>query len=153
MIWKNSSKAQEESFPFGIYYDERHINIWGNCSIATQKIGQFVEIGGTNEHPTYIGKDTIISAFAFICPGTIIGDNVFIGPRFTSTNDRHPPSKLRNGHTQDWKGCIIEDDVVIGASVTLLPGVKLGKGCRIGAGSIVTKDVPPGSLWIGTKLQ
>lgn len=89
-----------------------------------------------------IGNDCKIQAFAFIPNGVTIGDRVFIGPHVCFTNDKHPPHG-------DWADTIVEDDVAIGANCTILPGITLGKGCVIGAGTVVRQSVPPGETWVG----
>ena len=73
-----------------------------------------------------------------------LGDNVFIGPNTVLTNDRYPPSR-RDG----LRGPTISDGASVGANVTILPGVCIGKGSLIAAGAIVTRDVPPHKLAIG----
>lgn len=83
-----------------------------------------------------IGDKCKIQAFAFIPTGVRIGNNVFIGPRATFTNDKHPPSG------GDWLPTIVGDNAVIGAGAVILPGVTIGRNAVVGAGSVVTKDVP-----------
>lgn len=89
-----------------------------------------------------IGKNCKIQAFAFIPTGVTIGDNVFIGPRVTFTNDKYPPS-------EKWDTTVVGENVSIGAGAIILPGVVLCKNCKIGAGAVVTKNVPPGETWVG----
>lgn len=88
-----------------------------------------------------IGKNCRIQSNTFIPGGTIIGDNVFIGPGVTILNDKYPPS-----HGASWMPVTIEDGVAIGGGVTILPGVTLHKNVGIGAGSVVTKDIPEGYM-------
>ncbi len=95
-----------------------------------------------------IGNDCKVQAFAFIPEGVIIGDRVFIGPRVTFTNDKRPPSGRAN-----WLPTYVEDDVSIGAGATILPGLRIGKGALIGAGSVVTKDVLPGTAVKGNPAR
>ena len=91
-----------------------------------------------------IGKGTKIEPFSFIPDGVKIGNNCFIGPHTCFTNDKYPKAKGK------WKQLptIVKDDVSIGANSTILPGITLHKGCRIAAGSIVTKNVAKGELWL-----
>jgi UDP-2-acetamido-3-amino-2,3-dideoxy-glucuronate N-acetyltransferase len=120
-----------------------YINIYGNGSLGEgTTTGEFVDIGGI------VGKNCKIQAFVSIPPGVIVGDNVFIGPSVTFTNDKHPAAK------QEWTqaNTIVEDNVAIGANATILP-VRLGNGCVIGAGSVVTKDVPAGETWVGNPAK
>ena len=93
-----------------------------------------------------MGDNVSIQAFAFIPNNVVIGNNVFIGPHTCFTNDKYPPSS-------EWLRTTVEDDVTIGANATLLPGITLGKGCRIGAGAVVTKSVPPGEIWVGNPAK
>ena len=95
-----------------------------------------------------IGKHAKIQAFAFIPKGVSIGDNVFIGPRVTFTNDKHPPSFGRG-----WELTTVEDNVSVGAGAIILPGLTLGKGCIVGAGAVVTKNVEPGVTVIGNPAR
>lgn len=109
-------------------------------------------VGGVIHTYTWIGDSVVIGdnvkiqAFSFIPNGVTIGNNVFIGPHVCFTNDKHPPSDVVSE-------TVVEDDVRIGANVTVLPGIKLGKGCMIGAGSVVTKDVPAGETWVGNPAR
>jgi len=82
-----------------------------------------------------IGNNVRVEAFAFIPEGVTIEDNVFIGPRVTFTNDKHPPSK-------NWQKTLVKVGASLGACVTVLPGVTIGREAVIGAGSLVTKDIP-----------
>lgn len=121
-------------------------NIWGNPQIAkSASIGAFVDIGDD----VVIGKMCKIQCFVSIPPGIRIGDNVFIGPKVTFTNDKQPKA---NG---EWENLIttVEDDVSIGAAAVILPGLTLGKGCMIGAGAVVTKNIPPGETWAGNPAR
>lgn len=93
-----------------------------------------------------IGNDVRVQSFTFIPNGVRIGNNVFLGPRVTFTNDKKPPSNK-------WQPTIVEDDVSIGAGAVILPGIVLGAGCKIGAGSVVTKDVPEGETWAGNPAR
>ncbi|MFA5247960.1 MAG: acyltransferase [Candidatus Paceibacterota bacterium] len=107
-------------------------------------IGNNVKVGSSSiiEGNCYLGNDINIQSMVFIPTKTAIGDNVFIGPCVTMTNDKYPPSKYLGGPS-------IMDGVVIGACAIILPGVKLGKGCFVAAGSLVTKNVPAGKMAIG----
>ena len=80
--------------------------------------------------------------------GVRIGDNVFLGPSSVLTNDKYP---IRV--PCDLKGPVLHNDVSIGASATILPGVEIGEGARVAAGALVTKDVPPWKLAIGSPAK
>lgn len=94
-----------------------------------------------------IGEGCKIQAFAFIPDNVVIGNRVFIGPHVCFTNDKYPPS---HGKWKNDPPTVVEDDVSIGAGAVILPSLRLGKGCRIGAGAVVTKDVKAGTTVIGS---
>ena len=130
----------------------------------------------SNLYGCEIGDNCIISAFAEIQSGVVIGDNckiemgafiptgvkigngVFIGPNVCFTNDKYPHAVNPDGSMQtgnDW-ACletVVEDNASIGANSTILPGITIGKGSMIGAGSVVTKNVPCGSLAVGNPAR
>lgn len=94
----------------------------------------------------YLGKRCRVQSFAFIPTGVIIGDNVFIGPHVCFTNDKNPPST-------HWLSTLVQDGVSIGAGAIILPGITLGENCKIGAGAVVTKNVPPNETWVGNPAK
>ena len=112
-------------------------NIYG-CRIGARcAIGAFVEIG----EGACVGDGTSVQAFTFI-PGNVkIGNDVFIGPRVTFLNDKHPPSK---GFWRCLPPTVVEDGAVIGGCATIMPGITIGEGAFIGAGALVTKSVGKG---------
>lgn len=115
----------------------------GKCEIGDNcVIHSHVWIGDS----VVIGNDCKIQAFTFIPKGVQVGNNVFIGPGVVFTNDKYPPS-------DNWLETVIEDNVSIGAGVIILPGLTLRKGCKIGAGSVVTKDVSEGELVYGNPAR
>ena len=95
-----------------------------------------------------IGHNVRIQAFSFIPTGVKIGNNVFIGPRVTFTNDKYPPADMNN-----WQATLVMDNVSIGAGAVILPGIVLCEGAKIGAGAVVTKNVPPGETWVGNPAK
>lgn len=97
-----------------------------------------------------IGNDVKMESGVFVPTDTTIGDRVFIGPRAVFTNDRYP---LRRREEYVPQGPTIEDDATIGANVTLLPGVRVGAGAMIAAGSVVTRDVEPWYLAVGAPAR
>lgn len=101
-------------------------------------------------HNCRLGEMVRIQHGAFLPNGTIVGDRVFIGPNSTMTDDRYPV--VLNPHYKP-EPPIIEDDVSIGAGAVILPGVRLGRGCRIGAGAVVTKDVEPHTTVYGSPAR
>jgi acetyltransferase-like isoleucine patch superfamily enzyme len=114
------------------------------------KIGNRVAIGTASiiEGRVSIGNDVNLQSLVYIPTDTTIEDHVFIGPGTVLTNDRYPPS--RTGHLQ---GPTIKKGAAIGANVTILPGVCVGEGSLIAAGAIVTRDVPPRKLAIGSPAK
>ena len=130
------------------------VNLYG-CSIGDEtKIGTFVEIQGG----AVIGKRVKISSHTFICEGVTIEDYVFIGHGVMFINDRFPRSTNPDGSVQtgeDWE-CVptlIGRGASVGSNATLLCGVKVGEGAIVGAGSVVTKDVPPYTIVAGNPAR
>jgi len=130
------------------------VNAYG-CSIDDgSKIGTFVEI----QKGATIGKNCKISSHTFICEGVHIADNVFIGHNVTFINDKFPRATNEDGSLQnekDWD-CIetyVEQGATIGSSATILCGVRIGKKAVIGAGAVVTKDVPPNAVAVGNPAR
>jgi UDP-2-acetamido-3-amino-2,3-dideoxy-glucuronate N-acetyltransferase len=113
--------------------------------LANCKIGNDVNIGGGAEigRGTTIGDRTRISSGVFLPSNSVIGSDVFIGPNVTCTDDRFPKT-LKPGETYKAEPPVIEDGASVGAGAVILPGVRIGKGSRVAAGAIVTRDVPDG---------
>ena len=130
------------------------VNLYG-CEIDDDtKIGTFVEI----QKGAKVGKRCKISSHTFICEGVTIEDEVFVGHNVTFINDIYPRSTTENGGLQteeDWE-CIptlIKKRASIGSSATLLAGITVGENAIIGAGSVVTKDVPPNTIVAGNPAR
>jgi acetyltransferase-like isoleucine patch superfamily enzyme len=130
------------------------VNAYG-CSIGDgSKIGAFVEI----QKGATIGKNSKISSHTFICEGVSIGDGVFVGHNVSFINDIYPRAANPDGSLQtesDWHcvETIIENGVSIGTSATIMGGVRIGAGAMIGAGSVVTKDVPEKAIVAGNPAR
>ena len=130
------------------------VNLYG-CSIGDKtKIGVFVEI----QKGTKVGRNCKISSHTFICEGVTIQDNVFIGHNVTFINDKYPKAINQDGSLQsedDWSvvPTIIEESASIGSSVTILCGVTIGQNAIVGAGSVVTKNIPAGEIWAGNPAR
>ena len=130
------------------------VNAYG-CEIGDgSKVGAFVEI----QKNAKIGKNCKISSHTFICEGVQIDDEVFVGHNVSFINDKFPQAVNPDGSLQtdaDWK--VIPTRVgkraSIGTSATILCGVTIGEGALVGAGSVVTKDVPPGATVIGNPAR
>lgn len=97
---------------------------------------------------TKIGNNVSIQSSVCIPMNTIIADNVFIGPNAVLTNDKHPIRKK-----SELRGPVLRKGVSIGANATILPGLEIGEGAMVGAGSVVTKDVPSWKLAIGAPAK
>ena len=124
-------------------------NIWQFCVVFPQaKIGSNCNICAQVliENEVEIGNNVTIKSGVQVWDGITIEDDVFIGPNATFTNDLFPRSK-----NSDWKlaKTVIKRGASIGANATILCGVTIGEKAMIGAGSVVTKDVPDGELWVG----
>ena len=129
-------------------------NLYG-CEIGDHvKIGTFVEI----QKGAKIGNRCKISSHSFICEGVTLEDEVFVGHNVTFTNDLFPRATNAAGELQseaDWK-CIptlVKKGASIGSGATLLCGITVGEYAVIGAGSVVTKDVPPYSVVVGNPAK
>ena len=130
------------------------VNLYG-CSIDDNtKIGTFVEI----QKNAFVGKNCKISSHTFICEGVHIEDNVFVGHNVTFINDKYPRSTNEDGTMQcesDWsvEQTFVKKGASIGSSSTILCGVTIGENSIIGAGSVVTKDVPDNVIAAGVPAR
>ena len=113
-------------------------------------IGNHTAVGTSTviEGNVTIGDNVSIQSQAFIPTNTKIGSNVIIGPNVVITNDKYPPTGIGG-----LVGATIDDYAAIGANVTLLPGVKIGRAAVVAAGSVVTKDVPAGMMAMGNPAR
>lgn len=129
-------------------------NLYG-CEIGDDvKIGTFVEI----QKGARIGNRCKISSHSFICEGVTIEDNVFVGHNVTFINDRFPRATNENGGLQteaDWKclPTLVRAGASIGSSATLLCGITIGERAVVGAGSVVTRDVPADTVVAGNPAR
>jgi len=119
------------------------VNLY-ECEIGEgTKIGAFIEIGAG----VTIGKRCKIESFAFIPPGIIIGDDVFVGPHACFCNTKHPMKG------EKYLPTFVMNKVVIGAGAVILPNIVIGEGAVIGAGSVVVSDVKPDSVICGNPAK
>jgi acetyltransferase-like isoleucine patch superfamily enzyme len=129
-------------------------NLYG-CEIGdNSKIGAFVEI----QKNAKIGKNVKVSTHSFICEGVTIEDDVFVGHNVSFINDKYPRSTNGSGGLQteaDWKvvPTVVKKGASIGTSSTILCGVTIGENALVGAGSVVTKDVPPNTIVAGVPAR
>jgi acetyltransferase-like isoleucine patch superfamily enzyme len=130
------------------------VNLYG-CEIDDDsKIGTFVEI----QKGAHIGKRCKISSHTFICEGVTIEDECFIGHGVMFINDKYPRSTTGAGALQteaDWvcTPTLIKKGASIGSNATILCGVTIGEGAMVGAGSVVTRDVPAGTIVAGVPAR
>jgi UDP-2-acetamido-3-amino-2,3-dideoxy-glucuronate N-acetyltransferase len=129
-------------------------NLYG-CQIGDDvKIGTFVEI----QKGARVGNRCKISSHSFICEGVTLEDEVFIGHGVMFINDRFPRATTAAGALQtdaDWNciATVVKRGASIGSNATILCGVEIGEGATVGAGSVVTRDVPPGAVVAGNPAR
>jgi acetyltransferase-like isoleucine patch superfamily enzyme len=130
------------------------VNLYG-CVIGDGcKIASFVEI----QRGVVLGRNVKVEAFAFLPTGVTVEDGVFIGPHVCFTNDLYPASVDAEGRlleAEDWepRPTVVERGAAIGANATIVCGVTIGAHSMVGAGSVVTRDVPPGVLVVGNPAR
>ncbi len=123
-------------------------NLYG-CSIGDNvTIGSYTEI----QNDVIIGNNVTISSHSFICSKVLIEDNVFIGHGVMTINDIYPPSYKNTGSKKGWKGTVIKKGAIIGSNATIFP-VKIGHNATVGAGAVVTKDIPANCTVIGNPAR
>ena len=130
------------------------VNLYG-CTIGDRtKIGAFVEI----QKNVSVGSDCKIQSHTFICEGVTIEDKVMIAHGVMFINDKEPGAVRADGTLQtedDWE-CIptlVKEGASIGSNATIMCGVTIGEGSLVGAGAVVTKDVPPWSVVVGNPAK
>jgi len=132
----------------------KFINLYG-CEVGDEtKIGAFVEI----QKSASVGKRCKISSHTFVCEGVIIEDNVFIGHGVMFINDSYPRATAADGALQteaEWKveRTIVRKGASIGSGATILSNISIGENAIVGAGSVVTKDVPANSIVAGNPAK
>ena len=132
----------------------KFVNLYG-CQVGDQtKIGAFVEI----QKNACVGRNCKISSHTFICEGVTIEDDVFVGHGVTFINDSCPRATTPNGVLQteaDWKvePTLVKKGASIGSGSTILANIVVGENAMIGAGSVVTKDVPANAIVAGNPAR
>ncbi len=130
------------------------VNLYG-CEIGDEtRVGCFVEI----QKNARIGKHCKISSHTFICEGVTIEDNVFIGHNVTFVNDKFPRATNGNGSLktdEDWKvePILVKKGASIGSGAAILGDVTIGENAIVGAGSVVTQNVPPNTIVAGNPAR
>ncbi|PPI86008.1 dTDP-6-deoxy-3,4-keto-hexulose isomerase [Marinobacter maroccanus] len=112
-----------------------------NCNICAQTL---------IEGDVIVGDRVTVKSGVQLWDGTRIKDDVFIGPNVTLTNDPYPRSQE---YPEKFTGVVIESNASIGANATLLPGITIGKSAMVGAGAVVTKNVPAGAVVAGNPAK
>ena len=132
----------------------KFINLYG-CTVGDNtKVGTFVEI----QKNAVVGRNCKISSHTFICEGVVIEDDVFIGHNVTFINDSYPRATCDGGRLQTEADWVVEPTVVrrgasIGSGATILSKVTIGENAIVGAGSVVTKDVPANAIVAGSPAR
>ena len=132
----------------------KFINLYG-CEVGDEtKIGAFVEI----QKNTSVGRRCKISSHTFICEGVTIEDHVFIGHGVVFVNDSYPRATTATGELQtgnDWnvEKTLVKKGASIGSGATILSSVTIGEHAIVGAGSVVTHDVPAGAIVVGNPAR
>ena len=132
----------------------KFVNLYG-CSVGDNtKIGAFVEI----QKNASVGRNCKISSHSFVCEGVTIEDDVFIGHGVTFINDLYPRATNQRGTLQteaDWKveKTLVKKGASIGSGATILARVTIGENAIVGAGSVVTRDVPANAIVAGNPAR
>ena len=132
----------------------KFINLYG-CEIGEEtKIGAFVEI----QKNAKVGSRCKVSSHTFICEGVTIEDHVFVGHGVMFTNDSYPRATTQDGGLQteaDWKveKTVVKRGASIGTGATILPNVTIGENAIVGAGSVITRDVPANAVVAGNPAK
>lgn len=130
------------------------INLYG-CEVGDEtKIGAFVEI----QKNATVGRRCKISSHTFVCEGVVIEDDVFIGHGVMFINDSYPRATTPDGSLQteaDWmvERTIVKKGASIGSGATILSRISIGESAIVGAGAVVTKDVPPNAIVVGNPAK
>ena len=142
------STAEVQSNNIGV-----NTTIWQFAIILKNaKIGENCNINSHTfiENDVVIGNNVTVKCGVYLWDGLRIEDNVFIGPNATFTNDKYPKSKIK---PKEFKKIILKKGCSIGANATIMPGITIGENAIVGAGSVITKDVPKGVIVFGNPAK
>lgn len=131
----------------------KNTNVWQFCVVlAGAKIGDNCNICANVfiENDVVVGDNVTVKCGVQLWDGVTLEDNVFVGPNVTFTNDLYPRSK---NHPNEYAKTVIKKGASVGANSTIVCGHTIGENAMIGAGSVVTKDVPAGELWAGNPAK
>ena len=150
-VHNSSYVDHDEQNDFGSPYIGDNTKVWHFCHICQgARIGSDCVLGQN----CYVGSGAVIGDRVHIQNNVSVydrvtlEDDVFVGPSVVFTNDMYPPSGSDN-----WLPTLVKRGASIGANATILPGVTIGENARIGAGSVVTHDVPDGETWVGSPAR
>lgn len=127
--------------------------VWQFCVVFKgAKIGRNCNLCAHTliESDVVVGDNVTVKSGVFLWDGTHIEDNVFIGPNATFTNDRMPRSKV---YPESFSGVVVKRGASIGANATILPGITIGMNAMVGAGAVVTRDVPDHAVVAGNPAR
>lgn len=130
-----------------------HTQIWQFAIVLKDaRIGNNCNLNSHTfvENDVVIGNNVTVKCGVYLWDGIRVEDNVFIGPNVTFTNDKFPRSKE---YPEIFQQTLLKNRASIGANATILGGVTIGEGAMVGAGSVVTKDIPDGELWVGNPAR
>ncbi|HHQ4574534.1 TPA: acyltransferase [Aeromonas hydrophila] len=119
----------------------KQAKIGSNCNICAHTL---------IENDVIVGSRVTVKSGVYLWDGITVEDDVFIGPCAAFTNDKHPRSKV---YPNSFLKTVLKKGCSIGANATILPGITLGEYCMVGAGAVVTKDVPPYAVVIGNPAK
>ena len=128
-------------------------NVWQFCVVLPKaQIGENCNICSHCfvENDVVVGNNVTVKCGVHLWDGLRLEDNVFIGPNVSFTNDRYPRSKNENWILEET---VVKQGASIGAGATILCGIEIGENAMIGAGSVVSKNVPAGELWMGNPAR
>ena len=137
-----------------VVFHEALVNLYG-CRIGAEtRIGAFVEI----QKNAVVGRRCKISSHSFVCEGVTIEDEVFVGHGVMFTNDPYPRATAESGRLQteaDWTllPTRIKRRASIGSNATILPNLTIGEGALVGAGAVVTRDIPDYAIVVGSPAR